>query len=110
MSFRLAPGQLAFMETFGYLSVPGLLKDRLQGIEDAFEELMTSRGGRSHEGRTARSSAPRHLNVSGVSRNSSNMSPIPWINHDGCKISQKEPACASDAPRIRTDSLSKTAR
>lgn len=58
MSFRLAPGQLAFMETFGYLSVPGLLKDRLQGIEDAFEELMTSRGGRSHEGRQRLAVAP----------------------------------------------------
>jgi hypothetical protein len=26
------------METFGFLSFPGLLKDRIQAIEQAFEE------------------------------------------------------------------------
>ena len=50
MPFRLTPGQLAFVETFGYLSFPGLLQDRLQAIDQAFEEIMAVKGGPDHQG------------------------------------------------------------
>ncbi|MBM3263929.1 MAG: hypothetical protein FJY97_10960, partial [candidate division Zixibacteria bacterium] len=50
MSFSLTPAQLAFMDTFGYLAFPGLLKNRIAAIDAAFEELLVSRGGRSHDG------------------------------------------------------------
>lgn len=58
MPFRLSPGQLAFVETFGYLSFPGLLKDRIQAIEQAFEEIMAVKGGPDHQGLQRLSVAP----------------------------------------------------
>ena len=55
---RLTEQQLAFVDTFGYLGFPGLLKDRIDEIIDAFESVWTERGG-GHDGRphdgTARS-------------------------------------------------------
>jgi len=33
---RLTPQQLAFMETFGYLSFPGLLDDCIDEVIEAF--------------------------------------------------------------------------
>ena len=50
---RLTPQQLAFMETFGYLSFPGLLDDCIDEVIEAFEAVWTARGG-GHDG-TARS-------------------------------------------------------
>ena len=34
---RLTKERLAFMDTFGYLGFPGLLKDRIDEITGAFE-------------------------------------------------------------------------
>ncbi len=55
---RLTKEQLAFMETFGFLGFPGLLKDRIDGITGAFEAVWAERGG-GHDGKphdgTARS-------------------------------------------------------
>ena len=55
---RLTKQQLAFMDTFGYLGFPGLLKDRIDGITGAFEAVWAERGG-GHDGKphdgTARS-------------------------------------------------------
>jgi hypothetical protein len=46
------------METFGYLSFPGLLTDRIQEIDAAFEQMITDHGGGSHEGRKRLAVAP----------------------------------------------------
>ncbi|MDE2846665.1 MAG: phytanoyl-CoA dioxygenase family protein [Gemmatimonadota bacterium] len=55
---KLTKEQLAFMETFGYLGFPGLLKDRIDEITGAFEAIWAERGG-GHDGKphdgTARS-------------------------------------------------------
>ena len=55
---RLTPQQLAFMETFGYLSFPGLLDDCIDEVIEAFEAVWAARGGgharKQHDG-TARS-------------------------------------------------------
>ncbi len=55
---RLTPQQLAFMDTFGYLAFPGLLKDRIEKIIEEFEAVFATLGGghdhKPHDG-TARS-------------------------------------------------------
>ncbi len=55
---QLSPEQLARMETFGYLTFPGLLQDKIEAIIEAFENIWTERGG-GHDGKphdgTARS-------------------------------------------------------
>ncbi len=55
---RLTPQQLSFMETFGYLHFPGLMRDCADQIIAAFEAVWQERGG-GHDGRrhdgTARS-------------------------------------------------------
>lgn len=52
--FKLTEHQLAFFETFGYLAFPGLLKDCIHEIIEAFEEVWASRGythnGKPHDG------------------------------------------------------------
>lgn len=58
MPFHLSSSQLAFMETFGYLSFPGLLTDRIQAIEQAFEEVMSCKGGLDHTGKARLGIAP----------------------------------------------------
>ena len=50
-SFQLTEQQLTFIQTFGYLHLPALLKDKIDRIDEAFEELMTSRGGKNHDGK-----------------------------------------------------------
>lgn len=47
---RLTDQQLAFFDTFGYLSFPGLMADRIDEIIHDFEALWASRGG-GHHGR-----------------------------------------------------------
>ncbi|MSS72206.1 MAG: hypothetical protein EXS64_12055 [Candidatus Latescibacteria bacterium] len=47
---RLTDQQLAFFDTFGYLSFPGLMADRIDEILHDFEALWDSRGG-GHNGR-----------------------------------------------------------
>ena len=42
---HLTSQQLAFMDTFGYLSFPGLLNDKIEAIQNAFEAIWTERGG-----------------------------------------------------------------
>lgn len=55
---QLTPQQLAFMDTFGYLAFPGLLKDKIDKIIEEFESVFATRGGghdhKPHDG-TARS-------------------------------------------------------
>lgn len=46
----LTEQQLRFFETFGYLSFPGLMADRIQAVIDAFESVWVERGG-GHDGR-----------------------------------------------------------
>jgi hypothetical protein len=56
--FTLSDEQVNFFQTFGYLSFPGLMADRIQEIDRAFEAVWDGRGGghngRPHDG-TARS-------------------------------------------------------
>jgi hypothetical protein len=56
--FQLSEQQITFFQTFGYLSFPGLMADRIQEIEQAFEAVWDNHGGghngRPHDG-TARS-------------------------------------------------------
>lgn len=56
--FQLSEQQINFFQTFGYLSFPGLMADRIQEIDRAFEAIWDGRGGghngRQHDG-TARS-------------------------------------------------------
>jgi hypothetical protein len=47
--WRLTPQQLAFMDTFGYLVLPGLLNDQIGAITEAFEATFAARGG-GHNG------------------------------------------------------------
>jgi len=55
---QLTAQQLAFMETFGYLVIPGLLKDKIDRIIEEFESVFAAHGGghngKPHDG-TARS-------------------------------------------------------
>lgn len=55
---QLTPQQLAFMETFGYLVFPGLLRDKIDRIVEEFEGTFAAHGGghngKPHDG-TARS-------------------------------------------------------
>jgi hypothetical protein len=46
---QLTPHQLAFMDTFGYLLLPGLLQDRIERISEAFEATFAAGGG-GHNG------------------------------------------------------------
>lgn len=48
--FQLTPHQIEFMDTFGYLSLPGLLKDKIEEIDAAFEVLLLGRGSDNHDG------------------------------------------------------------
>ncbi len=51
----LSPEQVAFFQTFGYLSLPGLLADRAGQMINDFEEVFAGRGGghagKPHEGK-----------------------------------------------------------
>lgn len=47
---KLTQQQLDFFDTFGYLAFPGLMRDVIEEIIDAFEEIWASRGG-GHNGR-----------------------------------------------------------
>ncbi|MBM3265840.1 MAG: hypothetical protein FJY97_20800, partial [candidate division Zixibacteria bacterium] len=55
---QLTPQQIAFIETFGYMGFPGLLKDKVDRIIEEFEALWARHGG-GHDGKphdgTARS-------------------------------------------------------
>jgi hypothetical protein len=52
---KLTEQQAAFFRTFGFLSFPGLLKDRIEEITREFEEIFEKRGGghagKPHEGK-----------------------------------------------------------
>lgn len=56
--FKLSQEQIRFFETFGYLSFPGLLADRIEEIDNEFEAVWQAHGG-GHDGKphdgTARS-------------------------------------------------------
>ena len=56
--FQLTEQQLTFIATFGYLHLPGLLNDKIDRIEEAFESLIQSRGGKDHEGKRRLSVTP----------------------------------------------------
>ena len=56
--FRLTSHQIHFMDTFGYMHFPGLLKDRIDAIDQAFEALMSQHGGQAHDGQRRFSMAP----------------------------------------------------
>ena len=47
--------QINFFSTFGYLSFPGLMADRIEDIESAFEQVWQEHGGghngKQHEGK-----------------------------------------------------------
>ena len=47
--FRLSEQQLNFFETFGFLSLPGLMADCIDEITDVFERIWTEHGG-GHNG------------------------------------------------------------
>ena len=49
MASLLTPAQQKFFDTFGYLSLPGLLSDVIGEVIDAFEEVWAQRGG-GHNG------------------------------------------------------------
>ena len=57
-TFELTEAQREFFATFGFLHLPGLFADESTRIEDAFEELIRSRGGDGHDGRERLSVAP----------------------------------------------------
>jgi hypothetical protein len=54
--------QIAFFETFGYLGLPGILRDRIGSVIDDFEALWAERGGghggRAHDGEARSCIAP----------------------------------------------------
>lgn len=56
--YTITDSEINFFKTFGYLSFPQLMADRIKAIQDAFETVWTERGGghngQPHEG-TARS-------------------------------------------------------
>ncbi len=53
---RLTPEQIDFFHTFGYIGLPGLMKDRIAEITDAYTEVFTKNGGghfgKPHDGKT----------------------------------------------------------
>jgi hypothetical protein len=57
-TFELTEAQREFFGTFGFLNLPGLFAEEFTRIEDAFEELMRSRGGDRHDGRERFGVAP----------------------------------------------------
>ena len=57
-TFELTGAQREFFATFGFLHLPGLFAEESTRIEDAFEELIRSRGGDGHDGRARLSVAP----------------------------------------------------
>lgn len=57
-TFELTEAQREFFATFGFLHLPGLFAEESTRIEDAFEELIRSRGGDGHDGRQRLSVAP----------------------------------------------------
>ena len=57
-ALELTEAQREFFATFGFLHLPGLFADESTRIEDAFEELIRSRGGDGHDGRERLSVAP----------------------------------------------------
>ena len=57
-SFELTEAQREFFATFGFLHLPGLFAEESTRIEDAFEELIRSRGGDGNDGRERLSVAP----------------------------------------------------
>ena len=61
--FQLESHHLDFMDTFGYLSFPGLLNEKICEIDQAFDALLKKHGGDDHEG---------------VER----LAIVPFINHD----------------------------
>ena len=48
MASLLTPAQQKFFDTFGFLSLPGLLSDVIGEVTDAFEEVWAQRGGGHH--------------------------------------------------------------
>ena len=48
-SFRLTEYQINFFDVFGYLSFPGLVADRIEEIQQEFEDVWAERGG-GHDG------------------------------------------------------------
>jgi hypothetical protein len=60
--FRLSPAQLSFFHTFGFLSMPGLLDDRIARIIEEFEVLWALQGGghfgQAHDGKRRSCIAP----------------------------------------------------
>ena len=47
--FSITGSELNFFKTFGYLSFPQLMADRITAIQDAFEAVWEERGG-GHNG------------------------------------------------------------
>lgn len=51
----LTDAQKTFFQTFGFLAFPGLIRDRIDGVIDAFEEVFKTHGGghggKPHEGK-----------------------------------------------------------
>ena len=54
---HLSKHQLDFFDTFGYLGFPGLLKDRIDKIIEAFEDVWV-KAGRTHDGTTRSALVP----------------------------------------------------
>ena len=54
---HLSKHQLDFFDTFGYLGFPGLLKDRIDKIIEAFEDVWV-KSGRTHDGTTRSALVP----------------------------------------------------
>ena len=52
--FKLTEHQINFFDVFGYLSLPGLVADRIEEIQREFEPVWTGRGdghdGKPHDG------------------------------------------------------------
>ena len=67
--FKLTEHQINFFDVFGYLSLPGLVADRIEEIQREFEAVWTGRGdghdGKPHEG-SARSCIVPFIDQSGV--------------------------------------------
>ncbi len=57
-TFELTDDQREFFGTFGFLHLAGLFAEEFTRIEDAFEELICSRGGDGHDGRQRFAVAP----------------------------------------------------
>ena len=48
--FALTPQQIAFMATFGYLRIPGLMRDAMATIGPAFDQVLAEHGGGAYAG------------------------------------------------------------